>query len=202
MRARAVLFDLDGTLIESRDYWYAVLCEASTHFGGRPVARAAFDASFGQASCADVEEFFPGTRVEDLDAFYNGALPRHAHHVTVVEGARDVLQALERANIPAACVTNSPTPFTRAVLDAVGLLPHFSVLACADEVSHPKPAPDLLLLAARRLRVPVEDCTFVGDSRFDVEAGRSAGCRVVGLGIAADVTARSMAEVHALLASG
>jgi len=201
MQARAVLFDLDGTLIESRDYWYAVLCEASTHFGGRPVARAAFDASFGQASCADVEEFFPGTSVAELDAFYNGALPRHAHHVTVVEGAREVLHTLQKASIPSACVTNSPMTFTRAVLDAVGLLPLFQVLACADEVEHPKPAPDLLRLAARRLQVRIEDCVFVGDSRFDVEAGRSAGCRVVGLGIPADETAPSMAEVLALLTS-
>jgi HAD superfamily hydrolase (TIGR01509 family) len=199
MHPRAVLFDLDGTLIDSRDYWYAVLCEAAVHFGEGAVDRRAFDASFGQASSADVVEFFPRTRVEDVDAFYNTALPRHVHLVRAASGTAELLRSLKAAAVATACVTNSPSPFTRAVLGALELLSLFDALACADEVAHPKPAPDLVHLAARRLGVPVEACVFVGDSQFDVAAGRAAGCRVVGLGVTADVAAQSMAHVGQLL---
>ncbi len=198
-RPTAVLLDLDGTLIDSGDYWYAVVCDASVAFGGRPVERAAFDASFGQSSTADVAEFFPTARVADVDAFYNAALARHAHHIRPVEGARALLETLRRHEVPLACVTNSPTAWATAVLRTAALFPFFNALACADEVTAPKPAADLVLLAAHKLGVAHTGCVMVGDSHFDMDAARAAGVRSVGLGVPGDTTVAALRDVAASL---
>lgn len=198
-RIRAVLLDLDGTLIESRDYWYAVVCAASARFGGRPVPRAAFDASFGQSSQADVAEFFPNARVADVDAFYNASLGTLGHHIHVVDGAPALLTRLQDRDVALACVTNSPTAWAQQVLSTVQLAPRFSALACADEVTAPKPAPDLLQLAARKLGVPQEQCIMVGDSRFDMDAARAAGMRSVGIGVAGDDTVGNLGDALLIL---
>lgn len=191
----ALLLDLDGTLIDSGDYWFQVVSEASAAFGGRSVARAAFDATFGQPASADVEEFFPGARLEDVDAFYEAALPRHGHRIRVARGAWELLsRALER-DVARACVTNCAAGFTRGVLQATGLWPWMNAVACVDQVPRAKPAPDLLHLAAARLAVPVQQCVLVGDSRYDVAAARAAGCRVLGIGVEADETVGSLADV-------
>src|SRR5438128_763600 len=121
-RPAAVLFDLDGTLIESRNYWFHVVTEASAHFGGIPVLRPQFDASFGQSAAADVAEFFPAAKVADVDHFYNHALPRHSQHLERAPGAEELLKRLSHEQLPAACVTNSPSTFMRNALEAVGLL--------------------------------------------------------------------------------
>jgi len=193
------MFDMDGTLLESRRYWFAVVQDASRTFGGPQISWDDYNSTFGQSSADDVAQFFPGTPLDKVDAFYNCALPRHGHHITLMDGVMDVIGALRSRAIPCACVTNSPTAFTVDVLTLLGLRPHFAALACADEVTHPKPAPDLLLLAARRLGVTPENCVMVGDSRFDVMAARAAGIRMVGLHVDADARVSHLSEVLPLL---
>ena len=77
MSVQAVMFDMDGTLLDSRHYWYAVIQDASRSFGGRDVPWEEFLAGFGQSSADDAAQFFLAAPLAQVDAFYNAALPRH-----------------------------------------------------------------------------------------------------------------------------
>lgn len=197
-RPAAVLLDLDGTLIDSRDYWFAVVADCARAFGNNPVDRACFDRSFGQSASADQAEFVPAASVEQVASFYDAAFATHGHMVRMLDGAETLLDALMQHSLRTAVVTNSTLKFAHAVLQQTGMAPRVTAVACADEAP-PKPSADLVHLAASRLGAPVQQCWLVGDSRFDVEAARAAGALAVGLHVAADVTVTSLHQVVALV---
>lgn len=192
---QAVLFDMDGTLIDSRRYWFAVIQDASAHFGGRDVAWSEFIETFGQSALDDARQFFPAAPVEKVDAFYNAALPKHGHHIVTMEGALDVVTELKTRDIAVGCVTNSPRVFTMEVLARVGLLPHLRTIVTADDVTHAKPAPDMLLLGAKQMGVTTENCLMVGDSKFDAMAARAARMRFIGLHVDGDARIERLSQV-------
>src|SRR5688572_12200760 len=110
---------MDGTLIDSRAYWFAVVQDASRHFGGREITLEEFNRTFGQATADDVKQFFPRATVEAANAFYNASLPRQAHHIKLMDGVARVLEQVRALGLKTACATNSPTPFTEQALTAV-----------------------------------------------------------------------------------
>jgi phosphoglycolate phosphatase/AHBA synthesis associated protein len=180
---RAVLFDMDGVLVRTHGIWHGVVEEAGRRFRGRPVTREEFDPTFGQGTAADVEVFGLGCTVEELDRFYVDQFSRFVSGVWVDPSAAGVLEALAARGLATAVVTNTVSPLAEEILDAARLRASFQVIACADQVAHAKPAPDLVLAALDRLGVAREHAVFVGDSRYDREAAQAAGVRFVGLGI-------------------
>jgi phosphoglycolate phosphatase/AHBA synthesis associated protein len=193
----AVLFDLDGVLIDSRDAWYHLLCAAARDLGYPQVQRDVFDASFGQGIEADVAQFFPRTTPAELEAYFDAHFLDHARHVLVDPAAAPVMQALSQRGIAVAVVTNTTTPLARETVRGAGLEP--DLLVGASDVAHGKPAPDMVLLACQRLGVPPAQALLVGDSRFDRDAARAAGVRFVGYGMEGDARIDRLPELLALL---
>lgn len=191
--AEAVLFDLDGVLIDSRDAWFHVLQDATRALGHPPIPRDAFDASFGQGVEADAATFFPGTSVDALDAWLAAHFLDHARHVVVNVDAGPVLRALSQRGARTAVVTNTQSALARETLRAAGLEP--DLVIGAHDVKRGKPAPDMVLLACERLAVAPARAVLVGDSRFDREAARAAGVRFVGYGIDGDARIARLSEV-------
>jgi len=114
----------------------------------------------------------------------NVALYRE-HHVTVMRehtrlmpGARAAVEALKRSGRLLAVCSNKKVAFTRALLDSLGLAPFFDVVLGPDDVPRPKPAPDMLLTALRRLGVSADEALYVGDMDVDVQTARAAGLPV------------------------
>ena len=91
----------------------------------------------------------------------------------VVEG----LEAMQRAGLSLACVTNKAERFTRPLLERTGLAASFGAIVTADRVGKRKPHPEPFLAACRELRVDASDAVVIGDSANDAEAARAAGCR-------------------------
>jgi len=183
---RAVLFDMDGVLVRTHGIWHQVVEEAGRRFRGRPVTRAEFDPTFGQGTAADVEVFGLRCTPAELDAFYVAQFSRFVSGVWVDPSAAQVLGALSSRGLRCAVVTNTVTPLAEEILVAAGLRQAFELVACADQVAHAKPAPDLVLAALERLGLARGDAVFVGDSRYDREAALAAGVRFIGLGIDGD----------------
>lgn len=200
MALAAVLFDLDGVLIDSRDAWYHLLCAAAREFGHPPLPRDAFDASFGQGADADSEQFFGGMPAAALEAYFDAHFLDHARHVLVNPEAVPLMQALETRGIRHAVVTNTSTPLARETIRGAGLEPEL-IVGASD--AREKPAPDLLVLACERLGVAAADAWMVGDSRFDREAAAAAGIHFVGLGIDGDRRIERLFELaHQLEVAG
>lgn len=193
----AVLFDLDGVLVDSYEAWFAVVNDVAQGFGRGPVARGTFAGIWGQGTQADVQTLFPGRTVAEVDAAYARAFGAHASAVRVAPGAAGVFSRLRAAGIRTAVVTNTAHPTAREVLSAVGLRP--DILVGGGDAPASKPAPDMLLRACALLEVPPPRAVMVGDTRFDREAAGAAGIRFAGLGTEGETVLPSLEEVLGLV---
>lgn len=177
---RAVLFDMDGVLVQSREVWYHLMRAAARHFGYQDISRQDFLDTFGQGVDADVRSFFPGLAFATLDAFYDDHFRDHRAHFQVDPEAAPVLRELRRRGLRSAVVTNTSTPLAREILGWTGLDP--DLLVGSSDVARAKPAPDMVLAACQRLRVEPDEAVMVGDSAYDRDAARAAGVRFAGYG--------------------
>ena len=176
---RAVLFDLDGTLIDSAPDLAAAANRMRLRRGldalplsdFRPMvgagARGMLAIAFGITPDA---AGFPALREEFFDEYESDMTGETA----MFPGMAQVLDALQAAGLRWGIVTNKAERFAKPVVAGVGLA-HAGVLVCGDTTAHSKPHPEPLLEAARRLAVPPTACIYVGDDLRDVQAGRAAG---------------------------
>lgn len=196
---RAILFDLDGVLVDSVDAWHGAVAEAGARFRGRAISREEMTSTFGQGTAADVEVFGLSCTPAELDAFYEAELPNHLGAVRIAADAQRVVEAIAARGLARALVTNTVGSLARALVALAVPLELFGSLATADRVAHAKPDPDLVLLACAELDVSPRDAWLVGDSRYDEAAARAAGAGFVGLGLPGDETIATLGELLALL---
>ncbi len=197
MRWDAVLFDLDGVLIDSAEVWFRVLNAAAASLRYPAIARSVFDARFGQGIEADREAFFPRHGTSELEAYFSAHFLDHVEHLRVAAGLPALFATLRARRIQSAVVTNSATPLARALVERAGATP--DTVVGANDAARPKPAPDLVLEACRRLRVEPERAVLVGDSAYDRDAARAAGSPFVGLRIDGDHRIGDLVELLPLL---
>lgn len=179
-RPRAVLFDMDGVLVDSYDAWFALLNQAARAFGCAEVSAEAFVPTWGQGLGADIEVFFPGCSEEVLRDYYDRHLGEHLDLVKVDPSGAPLFARLRTLGIATAVVTNTPTRAAMAVLARAGIDP--DVVVGAGDTAEAKPAPDMVLLACRRLGVGTSDAVMVGDSEFDRLAAKAAGVAFIPFG--------------------
>lgn len=176
----AVLFDMDGVLMDSFEAWASLVDAAARHFGHPSVTRGAFRAVYGQPTQSDVDHFFPDQTVESVEAYYEAHFAEHAAAAEVVPGAVELLTALERQGVPTAVITNTPAALARQMLDSASLAPN--AVVGGSDVPNAKPAPDMVFRACELLGVEPWDALVVGDSPYDKQAAASAGAPFAGIG--------------------
>ena len=192
---KAVVFDMDGVLIDSgvhhRDAWRAMLSDVGV------VAPADFwRLTIGRPSEEAVELVLG--RLPDGEALRLARLKRN-HYVRLVRrglvpiaGAPQFLTTLTRADVPRAVATSASRYDTERLLSELDLRRHFEVIVTADDVRRGKPDPEVYLQAAESLGVPPEACVVFEDSVVGVHAARAAGMRAIGV-----TTAHTAAELGA-----
>ncbi|MFN7131195.1 MAG: HAD family hydrolase [Myxococcales bacterium] len=198
---RAILFDMDGVLLDSKEVWFKLVEESGTRFRGHPVTREEFGPTFGQGTEADVRVFGLRCTPAELDRFYVENFGRHASEVWVNPEAKPVLEALQAQGFRLAVVTNTVSKLAKELLEASGLLAHFETLACADLVPKAKPAPDLVHFACRGLNVSEQDAWMIGDSKYDRGSANAAGVYFVGFKLDGDARVESLSELRATVES-
>jgi phosphoglycolate phosphatase len=183
-RLGAVLFDLDGTLIDSAPDLAGACNEMRIDRGLAPLpyerlrrmvgsgARGMVGASFGLIPES------PGY-AELRDEFLDRYEARMTRETKVFEAMVPVLAWLEQERLSWGIVTNKATRFAAPLVDSLGLATRAATLVCGDTVAHSKPHPAPLLEAARRLGMAPQRCAYVGDDLRDVVAGRAAGMLTV-----------------------
>jgi AHBA synthesis associated protein len=187
----AVVFDLDGVLIDSID-----------------TMRLAFQAAYAEVvddGPAPFETYLShlGRHMPDILEIMRlppelyPAFVRHSnaliHRVPASAGAMGLLAELRGAGVRLAVATGKTRDRAEQVLAAVGLLRYLDAVCGSDEVRHGKPAPDIVRLALERLDARAEEAVMVGDSILDLQSGRAAGTRTVaalwGHGLAEELVA-------------
>ena len=190
----AVLFDLDGVLLDSFEAWASLVDAAARHFGHPSVSREGFRAVYGGPTQGDIDHFIPGQTVESVEAYYEAHFAEHAGAAEVVPGALDVLAALDRQGVPTAVITNTPSGLARQMLERASLAPH--AVVGGSDVPKAKPAPDMIFRACELLGVEPWDALVVGDSPYDKEAAAAAGAPFAGIGgIAGNFTLSDLRQV-------
>ncbi|MBW4721903.1 HAD family hydrolase [Saccharothrix obliqua] len=183
----AVLFDVDGTLVDTPAgilrVFREVLAERS-----RPVPEADLRATIGRPLAASLASLLD-LPVEHPDVADAVARTRALFTELVVPNARDLvfpgvpelLDGLRAQGRPLAAVTSKVKPSAVELLGAAGLLDRFDVLSCHGMTERGKPHPDLALLAASELGVPPERCVVVGDGVDDIRMANAAGMPAYGV---------------------
>ena len=175
----AVVFDMDGTLIESHEVVPAAYRAAVRAGGGPSYTDAEVIAGYSIGSPIDLLTHLlrrPASGA-DLDR-YHTELHALAGRVRVYPGVADALARIA-ARVPVGVFTGASHRAAEILLDRAGLLGHFQVVLGGDQVERPKPAPDGVDAACRRLGVPPGRAAYVGDSPLDVRAARRSGAVAV-----------------------
>lgn len=185
MRFDALLFDLDGTLIDSRAD-IARACNAALVASGREALDPLHVATLVGDGARILLARATGTLPDDplVDELYPTF--ERAYLANPTEGtsllAHVATTLVELGHVPLAVCTNKPRSITLAVLEGLGVLSAFGAVVCPEDVPRHKPAPDMLLEACARLGlVPSSRVAMIGDSAVDILAGRAAGLTTVGV---------------------
>lgn len=184
---QAVLFDLDGTLVDSAPDIHAALNETLASYGEPPFTLEAVTRMVGRGVPVLIERAWeglgksidPAERDRVVERFLAIYEPRATELTTLTAGASEATRALVDAGTPIGVVTNKPEAATREILSHFGLSELMQVVVGGDAGPAKKPEPGLLLLACERLGLAVDQVVFVGDSENDVAAAKAAGMAVV-----------------------
>ena len=177
---RAVLFDLDGTLIDSAPDLAGAANDMRVARGLPELPYARFRPMVGSGARGMVGRAFDvGPDDERFNALRDEFLQRYEARMTretkVFAQVLPMLDALDRHRLPWGIVTNKATRYSEPIVAALGLDRRAQVLVCGDTTPHAKPHPAPLLEAARRMGITPAACAYVGDDQRDVQAGEAAG---------------------------
>ncbi len=189
---------MDGVLVDSADAWFATFSEAFAQRLGRSLSREFFDREIWAGNVGELLRRF-GLGME-VSPFCDLHFSRHLDSVKPFPGTARALSAL--AAFPKAVITNTPGACTRDILGRLDLARFFDHVVNGDDVSQGKPHPEPVLAGCRALGIEPADAVLVGDTETDVAAGRAAGCQVIGVGIPADFTVASVADLPGLFRLG
>ena len=182
MRLRAVLFDMDGTLLDTAPDFVAI-CQAMLADRGLPPvdeqrvrdvisggARAMVSATF---ALDPADAAFEALRLEFLERYQANC----AVHSCLFDGMAELLADIEKGNLLWGVVTNKPVRFAEPIMQQLGLAERSALLICPDHVKNSKPDPEPLILACKMLDLDPASVLFVGDDLRDIESGRDAGTK-------------------------
>jgi len=183
MTTRAVLFDVDGTLIDSNylhvEAWSRAFAEV-----GQPVDAWRIHAAIGMDSSLLLKTLLgdradePGERAAELHGRFYGEV---SQNLRPLSGARELVREVARRGHIAVLATSAPENELAALREALRVDDFISMATSSEDVAVAKPEPDIVNVALERAGVDGCDAVFVGDSRWDVEASARAGVRCVAL---------------------
>ncbi len=179
---KAVIFDLDGTLVDSMWMWKEIDIEYLARFGyscPEDLQRAIEGMSFSETAVYFKNRFqIPDTLDEIKAAWTAMSLEKYRNEVPLKPGAREFLDYLKSSRIKAGIATSNGRMLVDAVLDSLNIRNYFQAVSTACEVAAGKPAPDIYLRVAGLLGVDPKDCAVFEDVPAGIMAGKNAGMTV------------------------
>jgi beta-phosphoglucomutase len=181
----AVIWDVDGTLVDTAELHFCAWVELCRELG-RDFTRADFAATFGRRNPEIIRHLF-GDRFDDdaiadlgnrKEELYKAAARQG---VSLLPGARELLEGLHTAGFRQAIGSSAPRGNIDLIMEMTGTARFFDAISSAEDTSRGKPDPQVFLVAAGKLGVPPQRCTVVEDAIAGVQAAKAGGMKCVGV---------------------
>jgi len=191
----AILFDMDGVLVDSMDSWFTSLNTALKAFKLDEISRDEF-----------IEKYWGHDLYDNLDRMgldheigrlCNNIYGENISHIKFDPNIKNILNELN--DYKKGVITNTPKNSAFQILEKIDIKHFFDVVITSDDVNNAKPNPEIVVKACKILRVNPEKIILVGDTNSDIKAGKAVNCIVVGLNINADYTIKNLSELVNLI---
>jgi beta-phosphoglucomutase len=202
--ARAILWDMDGVLVNSMEFHYQAYREVLSEFG-RDLSREEYLGSLiGLRNYVILRRLLgdlPDDEVQRLMKAKEEAFRRRAAgNIEPLPGAAELVRRAHEAGLKQAIVSSTPCENIELVLDSLGLRSMFDTIVGEEDAEHGKPDPEGFLVAAKRISVPPPECIVIEDAPEGIEGGKAAGMRCIG--VTTTRSAEKLAEADADLVVG
>ena len=185
---KAVLFDLDGVILDSFEVWFNVFNHARRNFNLKEISRQEFkDNAWGGSVKADVKNYFKGKDAKELENLYRQLISGYINKTELLPDAKNVLEQVKNKNIKIGLGTNTFKETVLEILKFHKIENYFDSVVTSDDVERVKPYPEPIFKLCENLGIMPDEAILVGDTKNDYKAGKAAGCFVVGLNTKGDL---------------
>lgn len=197
---KAVIFDMDGVILDSFDAWFNVVNLARKELKLKNISKEEFrNEAWGTSVQADVKKYYQNKSVEEISALYKRLMLESIGKTRLMPGVAEAIQAVRKKGIKTGLVTNSFQSVVSKALEFHKINGCFDAVVTADEVERVKPYPDPLIKICEKLGIMPQETIYVGDTKFDYKAGKAAGCAVVGLNTEGDLMIGKLSDLLELV---
>ena len=191
LKPKAILFDLDGVLVDSLDSWWKSLNSALKKFKHKELTREKFIEKFWGHDLYDNV-----TRLGLNDGLVDFCNLLYSKHVGAIKIYPDTKNTLEKlSNYPKVIITNTPKDCVHQILQKFDIEHFFKFILTSNDVKKSKPHPEIVFKSCDMLGSSPDEAVLIGDTMSDVKAGKSAGCPVIGIKVEADYTIDRLSEI-------
>ena len=200
VKLKAILFDLDGVILDSFEAWYSVFNHVRKDLKLKEISREEFrEKVWGGSVEADAKNYYKNMDVKEIKKSYKKLILKYTHKTKLLPDTEKVLKAIKNKKIKIGLVTNT---FKEPVLETLKfhkIKNYFGAIVTADDVEKAKPYPDSIIKLCEKLNVMPHEAIVVGDTKNDYKAGKSAGCFVVGLNTDGDLIISKLSDLLELV---
>jgi len=191
LKPEAILFDMDGVIVNSFDSWWNALNYSLKHFNQQEISKKDFlEKYWGHDLFDNLERMNLSLEV---GKFCNKIYYKYTDKVHLYSKVKETLERLN--NYKKSIITNTPRDCTLQILKNNDIEKYFNYVITSSEVSKGKPSPEIVYSACNKMDVKAENTVLIGDTDSDMKAGRAAGCVVVGVKIDGDYKIQSISDI-------
>jgi len=195
LNPKAILFDMDGVLVDSIDSWWNALNHALETYNMDKISKEVFIQKYWGHDL--YENLKKNNLPLKVGKFCNNIYGEHLDGIKIFPNTKEVLEKL--SNYPKCIITNTPFDCTKQILKTFEIEKYFDLIFTSDDVKFSKPHPEIVLLACKKLKLKPKDVVLIGDTESDIKAGHAAGCKVIGLNIQADFIVENLTGILDIL---
>jgi len=195
LKPNAILFDLDGVLVDSFDAWLAALNDAFKIFNYKEITKEEFLKKYWGYDLFD--NLKKMNLSFEVGRICNNQYKKHLDKVKIHPDTKIILNKLNMYR--KVLITNTPKDSAIQVLKKFNIDKYFEFVLTSNDVTMPKPDPEIVLKSCNLLDVNPAEVILIGDTKSDVKAGKAAGCKVVGINIDGDYIVNNLAGLLKLI---
>ena len=178
-----VLFDFDGTLVNTNDVIIASWQHTYMYYLGREESLEKITACFGEPLLLTMEREFPEVDPRESAGVYRNFQKEHADElVKIFPGIKELLESLKTDGFRMGVVTSRTRESAQRYMDMFGIGDYFEEMVSCDDTDIHKPNPEPILLCLKKMGITAEEALMVGDSPFDIKCANNAGVKSVLVG--------------------